>query len=418
MDSEVNVIRIDTKLAVLAMLAIAPLVATSQSLGPDWPQFRGPNRDGAVAAFTEPASWPDRLTQQWKVDVGEGHATPLLVGGRIYTFSRQGNAEVMQALDAATGKSIWQTRYAAPVNVNPAAQAHGPGPKATPTFADGRLFTLGMGGIVTAFDAATGKQLWQKPAGSTLPLYGTSMSPLVDRALAIVHVGGDKGGALTAFDAATGDVKWAWTGDGPSYASPIVADIEGVRQVITLTQTNVVGVSVSDGRLLWRRPYTTEYTQNIITPILAGNTLIVAGYQNPVIALRLIKTGDQWKTENAWENAGVSLYMANGVLIGDRVFGLSQRNRGQYFLLDVKSGKTVWTGQPRQAENAGIVRAGNVIFALEDNGELVVGRVSGDSFQELKRYTVATAATWAQPVISGRRILVKDVSTLALWTIP
>lgn len=417
MDKEVNVKRIATRLAIVAMMAIAPIVTTSQSLGPDWPQFRGPNRDGAVAAFTEPATWPDRLTQQWKVDVGEGHATPLLVGGRIYMFSRQGNAEVMQALDAATGKTIWQTRYAAPVSVNPAAQAHGPGPKATPTFADGRLFTLGMGGIVTAFDAASGKQLWQKPAGSTLPLYGTSASPLVDRGLTIVHVGGDKGGALTAFDAATGAVKWTWTGDGPSYASPIVADIEGVRQVITLTQANVVGVSVADGRLLWRRPYTTEYTQNIISPILVGNMLIVAGYQNPVIAVRVIKTGDQWKTENAWENASVSLYMANGVLLGDRLFGLSQRNRGQFFLLDVKSGKTVWTGQPRQAENAGIVRAGNVIFSLKDDGELIVGRVGADSFQELKRYTVATVATWAQPVISGRRILVKDASTLALWTI-
>ena len=111
-------------------------------------------------------------------------------------FTRQGANEVMQALDAATGKTVWQTRYAAPVTVNPAAKAHGPGPKATPTFANGRLYTLGMGGIVTAFDAASGKQLWQKPAGTTQPLYGTSMSPLVDRGLVIVHVGGhDQGRA-------------------------------------------------------------------------------------------------------------------------------------------------------------------------------------------------------------------------------
>src|SRR5262245_1028386 len=355
--------------------------------GPDWPQFRGPNRDGAVASFVEPKTWPDRLTQRWKVDVGEGHASPILVGGRIYTFTRKSTDEVMSALDAATGKVIWQTRYAAPVTVNPAAQAHGPGPKATPTFANGRLYTLGMGGAVTAFDAASGKQLWQKPATPVLPLYGTSASPLVDRGLVIVHVGGNNQGTLSAFDAETGSSKWAWTGDGPCYASPLVADVEGVRQIIALTQDNIVGLSL-DGRLLWRRPFKTEYTQNIIDPIVVGNMVVVAGYQNPTAAFRLVKKGDQWTTANAWENTGISLYMSNGVLVGDTLFGLSHRNRGQYFALDTKSGKTIWTGMPRAAENAAIVHAGNLVFSLEDDAELVVGRVNAGTFQEVKRYKV------------------------------
>jgi outer membrane protein assembly factor BamB len=280
-------------LTVLALLAMVSGSLDSQGPGPDWPQFRGPNRDGVVASFTEPKAWPDKLTQAWKVSVGEGHASPILIGGRVYVFARQGTNEVMQALDAATGKTLWQTRYTAPVTVNPAAQAHGAGPKATPTFANGRLYTLGMGGIVTAFDAATGKQLWQKPASGPLPLYGTSMSPLVDRGLVVVHVGGHDKGALTAFDANTGEVKWTWTGDGPSYSSPIAADVDGVHQIITLTQDNIVGVSAADGRLLWRRPYKTEYTQNIIDPMLVGNTLLVAGYQNPTMAIRLVRKGDQ-----------------------------------------------------------------------------------------------------------------------------
>jgi hypothetical protein len=178
----------------------------------------------------------------------------------------------------------------------------------------------------------------------------------------------------------------------------------------------VIGVSAADGRLLWRRPFKTEYTQNIINPLLVGNTLIIAGYQNPTAAIRLVRKGGQWTTENVWENPGVSLYMSNGVLVGDTLFGLSHRNRGQYFLLDVKSGKTIWTGMPRQAENAAIIRAGNLVFSLEDDAELVVGRVNASGFQELKRYTVANSATWAQPVISGNRVFVKDVSALALWT--
>jgi outer membrane protein assembly factor BamB len=407
---------VSSSLAAVVVVACA-LPLLGQSPGADWPQFRGPNRDGVAPSFTEPKAWPEQLKRAWKVDVGDGYATPILVGNRVYAFARQGDNEVMHALDATTGKALWQTRYPAPVTINPAAKAHGPGPKSTPTFANGRLYTLGMGGIVTAFDAASGKQLWQKPAAPVQPLYGTAMSPLVDGGLVIVHVGGNNQGALTAFDAGTGAVKWAWNGDGPSYASPIVADIDGVRQVITLSQENLVGLSATDGRLLWRRSFSTEYSQNSITPILSGQTLIVAGYQRPTSAIRIVRKGDQWTTEDLWENAEASLYMANAVVVGDVLLGLSHRNRGQYVLLDVKTGKTLWTGMPRQAENASIVRAGNIVFALEEDADLIVGRVSRSGLQELKRYKVADAVTWSAPAISGNRIFVKDASAVTLWTV-
>ena len=171
-------------------------------------RWRGaePRRRGQLHA--SPTSWPEKLTLKWKVDVGTGYAAPITVGDRVFAFSRQGEDEVMRALDAATGKTIWETKYNATYKPNPAAtRTHGTGPKSTPTFADGRLYTLGMTGAVTAFDAATGKQLWQKPGGPVEPLYHTAMSPLVDRGLVIVHVGGHSNGALTAFDARTGDVQ-------------------------------------------------------------------------------------------------------------------------------------------------------------------------------------------------------------------
>jgi outer membrane protein assembly factor BamB len=168
---------------------------------------------------------------------------------------------------------------------------------------------------------------------------------------------------------------------------------------------------------LWRRPFSTEYTQNIITPILAGQTLIVSGYQKPTSALRIVRKGDQWSAEDVWENPAVSLYMANAVVMGDKLFGLSHRNSGQYVLVDVKTGKTIWTGKPRQATNAAIERVGDLVFSLEEDAELMVGRIGANDVQELKRYTVADAATWAAPVISGNRVFVKDVSTLTLWTV-
>ncbi len=137
--------------------------------------------------------------------MGLGYAAPITVGNRVYMFTRQESNEVMRALDAETGMVIWQTSYPAPFTPNPAAtRGHGTGPKSTPTFADGKLYTLGMSGIVTAFDAATGRQVWQKPAPPVQPLYHTAMSPLVDRGLVVVHVGGHNNGTLTAFDANTG----------------------------------------------------------------------------------------------------------------------------------------------------------------------------------------------------------------------
>jgi outer membrane protein assembly factor BamB len=383
----------------------------------DWPQWRGPARDGVVGAFTPPSAWPDRLTRKWKVDVGLGYATPVLVGDRVYMFSRQGDNEVLAALDAASGREIWALKYAAPFTISPAAARHEKGPKSTPTFSDGRLFTLGMSGIVTAVDAATGKKLWQKPAPPAQPLYHTGMSPLVDRGLVIVHVGGHNQGSLAAYDVKTGAVKWHWDGDGPGYGSPMALDVDGTRQIVTFTQENVVGVAAATGELLWKRPFSTPFTQNAITPILYNQTVIVSGLDQGVSAFRIVKKNGAWATENVWENAQVSLYMTNGVIINDTLVALSHKNSGQFFALDAKTGKTIWTSAPRQAANAAIARAGDLLFALKDDGDLVVARSGAKGLETIRTYTVADSATWAAPAISGDRFFVKDVASLALWTL-
>jgi outer membrane protein assembly factor BamB len=414
-------------LAILAAIGSAPIAAQKQ----DWPQWRGAGRDGA-ATFTVPASWPEKLTLKWKVEVGTGYSAPITAGNRVYAFARQGEDEVMRALDAATGKTVWETKYNATYKPNAAAtRTHGTGPKSTPTLAEGRLFTLGMTGAVTAFDAATGKQLWQKPGGPVEPLYHTAMSPLVDRGLVIVHVGGHNNGALTAFDARTGDVRWSWTGDGPAYGSPIAADLGGTRQIVTLTQDNLIGVSAATGELLWRRPYTVRATRNAVTPIIHGQTIIISGLGVPVRGFRVINRGagapdartvrvgvaDEWSFEDVWANDDVSMDMSTGVLIGSAVYGFSPRNSGQFFALDANTGQTLWLSEPRQGDNAAVVRAGNLWFALETDAELVVARANPKQHDILKRYTVADSATWAQPVLSGNRIFVKDVSNISLWTL-
>jgi len=407
--------RIKSLALIVALGGLSGVVSAQNAL--DWPQWRGPNRDGSLASFAEPKSWPENLTRQWKIEVGTGYATPIVVGNRVYAFTRQEENEVMRALDAANGKVVWETSYPAPFQMNNSTSRHGPGPKSTPTFANGRLFTLGMSGKVTAFDAATGKQIWQKPSPPVEPTFHTAQSALVDKGNVILHVGGNNQGALTAFDQATGTVKWAWDGDGPGYGSPILAEFGGTRQVIVFSQQNLVGVDVANGQLLWKVPYVARSVTNSITPLVYGDTVIVSGQGKPLSAYRISKRDGQWFAEVAWENDQLQMSFANPVLVKDAVFSLSPLNSGQFFWADAKTGATLWRSAPRQAGNAAIIKTADYLFVLKDDATLVVAKSTPGGFEPLKTYTVADSATWPAPVISGNRFFVKDLTTLALWTL-
>jgi outer membrane protein assembly factor BamB len=401
------------KLAVSTLITWAAITTSAA----DWPQWRGPNRDGTGAVFTEPARWPETLTERWKITVGGGHSSPVLVGNRIYLHSRQENDEVITALDAATGKVIWQDRYPAPYRMNPAATGHGPGPKSTPVVAQGKVIALGISGILSALDAATGKVVWRKPAPAAPPLYGTAMSPAVDAGLVIAHVGGHDSGSLTAFDLATGAEKWKWSGDGPGYASPVIGTFAGTKQVITLSQDRLVSVSADAGQLLWELPLKTPYQQNSVTPLVYKDMVIYSGLEHPVVALRPVNKAGRWTVEKVWENADAGMYMSSPVIAGTTLFGMSNRNRGHFFAIDLANGKTLWATPGREAENAAIVNAGKLLFILEADAELVIARANAASFDVIRRYTVANSPTWAHPVIDGNRIFVKDADTLTLWTV-
>lgn len=393
-------------------------LAEAQSSPQDYTQWRGANRDGSASGFSEPGSWPERLTRKWTVDVGEGYGTPLVVGTRVYTLTRQEGHEVLAARLADTGAMVWQTRYPAPHKIMSGASGHGQGPKSTPLFYNGRLYTMGITGIISCFNATDGTLLWQKPAPPNETLYSNSaMSPIVDDGAVIFHVGGHDKGALTKFDATTGEVKWAWDGDGPAYASPIVVELGGTRQVVTMTQRNIVGVAADTGRLLWQRPWVNQFSNHSISPIAFRDTIIMTGYEMGVVAFRPTRRGDSWTTETVWETREVSMFMSNPVLVGGILYGLSQRNSGQFFALDPASGKVLWLSKGREATNSAIVKANDTIFLLNDDGELIVAKSNPAGLAILRRYTVTESAIWAQPAISGNRLFVKDLTTLALWTL-
>ncbi len=385
----------------------------------DWTRWRGATGDGAVTGFAAPKTWPDHLKPIWKITVGAGHASPLVVGKRAYQHARQGENEVVAAYDLETGKAVWSDSYPVAYTMNPAATGHGKGPKSTPVFAGGKLYTLGITGTLSCYDAAAGKLKWRKEGmalfGAKAPLFGTAASPIADRGFVIASLGGNDQGGMVAFDAETGAEKWRWTGDGPGYATPIVVEIAGKRQIVTQSQQNIVGVWADNGGLLWKIPFTTEYVQNIVTPIAYKDLLIFSGINKGVIAVRVAWRDNKWATDNVWQNKEVSMYMNSPVLAGNLLFGMSHRNKGQFFCLDAETGKTLWTGDGRQGENAAMVIAGNTILSLTNDANLIVTSASDKAATPIRKYTVAGSPTWAHPAIAGKRILIKDEQTLAMW---
>ena len=404
-----------SKLAALTCLAAAYAGCVAEAQTPpnptDYPQWRGSQRDGSASAFVEPDRWPDFLTRRWTVDVGEGYATPVIVGPTVYTFTRQGGDEVATALDANTGTVLWQTRYSAPYEMFSATRDHGEGPKATPLFHNDMLYTHGISGAVSAFDAVTGDLVWQVPPPDYQPDYGAAVSAVAAGDLVILHPGY---GPLTAFDAGTGEVRWT-AGTGGFFASPIIVTLAGTRQVISVTQENVIGVSIADGTVLWQ--YSWPGSSGGPTPVLHGDTVMVSGSGEGATAFRPVLRDGAWTVETLWKTDEVSMYVSTPVVVGDTLFGLSTRASGQFFALDAVTGNVLWLGEPREAENTAVVKAGDVLFLLNDDAELIVARASRGAFEPLKRYTVADSATWAQPAISGNRLFIKDLDTLALWMV-
>ena len=221
---------------------------------------------------------------------------------------------------------------------------------------------------------------------------------------------------MTAMDAATGAVKWRWTGEGPAYASPVIATIGGTRQVITQSQDKLVAIAAADGKLLWEVPMKTPFEQNCVTPLVINDVVITAGLENPTIAYWVhADQGKGWQATPRWRNEQVSMYMSSPAVSGSTIYGLSTKSRGQFFAIDAVSGKTLWLGKGREADNASIVRAGDVLLFSTTNSELIVAKPSATAFEEVKRYTIADSATWAHPAFTGRTIVVKDVDKLIVW---
>lgn len=386
------------------------------ALAEDWPQWRGPNRDGKAGGFAAPAKWPTKLTQKWKITVGKGIATPALVGDKLYTFTRQGEEEVTLCLKADDGKELWRDKYAAQA-ISGAAARH-PGPRSSPAVANGKIVTLGVGGVVSCLDAASGKMLWRKdPYSKVAPRFFTSCSPIIVDGMAIAQLGKAGNGAIIAFDLATGDEKWKWAVEGPEYASPAVMTVGGTKQIVTLTDKNIVSVAAADGKLLWKIPFApARRAYNAATPIIDGQTVIYTGAGRGTNAVKIEKQAGGFTVKELWSNPNLATQYNTPVLKDGLLFGFSKD--GNIFCINAKTGQTAWTDTAKYGRGfAAIVDAGSAILALPSTSELIVFKPDGKAYSEIAKYKVAETPTYAHPILSGNRIFVKDQESLTMWLV-
>lgn len=405
----------------LCRLAVATSFAVLSStfvgsLAAQWPQWRGPSRDGVVAAANVPESWTAKPTVKWTAKVGEGYSTPVVSDGRIFVHGRQDPDEVVTALDLASGKPVWTATYQSAFNKNKYANSMSKGPFSTPLAADGIVYTLGTSAVLSAFDETTGalkwRKDWSKEIDTSKMFTGTAMSPIIDSGVLIVHVGDDEAGAFHAFDPATGAEKWTLPGYGPGYASPIVATFGGTRQLITMTDKAVVGVRVSDGKKLWTIPFPDEWNENIVTPVVAGDLLIVSGTRTGTYGYRVVRNGTAFSGTEVWHNAEMPMYLSSPVLDGETLYGFSSKKKGQLFAQNVKTGAVKWATEGRTGANASLQLAGPNLVILTTEGDLIVVRRNPERYEELQRYKVADSQTWAQPVLLKDGFLIRDADSV------
>ncbi|MHB8898990.1 MAG: PQQ-binding-like beta-propeller repeat protein [Thermoguttaceae bacterium] len=406
-----------TSRSIAWIAGLAVFVGATWATAQDWPQWRGPNRDGKAAGFTAPATWPESLTQNWKATVGPGDATPALVGDRLYVSARQGDDEVTLCLNAGDGTEVWKDKYPAPP-VTGAAGRH-PGLRSSPAVAEGKIVTLGVTGILSCLDAATGKLAWRKdPFPEKVPQFFTATSPIIVDAMAVAQLGKAGEGAMIAFDLATGNEKWRWDGGTPEYASPVLMTVAGTRMLVTLTSQDVAGVGLADGKPLWQLPFApASRAYNAATPIVDGQKVIYTGAGRGTKAVKVEKQGDRFVATELWSNPDLAPQYNSPVLKDGFIYGLS--DRGKFFCINAENGQTAWTDDAEHGRGFGaIVDAGSCLLALPSTAELIVLKPSGAKFEQLAAIKVAETDTYAHPVVAGKRIFIRDQDSIILYTVP
>ncbi len=405
---------------VTAALAMTAALALTGGHGPApapvgstaWLQWGGPHRNFVVEAPPLATSWPDGGPRQiWRRPLGDGFSSIVTDGITLYTLYRSGDDDVVIAMEAATGRTTWETRYAAPFNET-CSQQLGPAPRAAPLVAGDRLVTVSAGGLMHSFDRRTGTLQWTRDllagAHDSVRACGYSSSPLAYKDRIITTVGG-KGRGVVAIDAATGAVAWETQDFENGYSSPILIDLDGSPELVVFTYGEISGLDPDTGQLEWQQPHPADSGVNVATPIWGDDHLLFvsSAYNGGSRVLKLGRSGSTVSVTEVWANKRIRIHFGNAVRFGQRIFA-SNGDFGSAPLaaIDVGTGDMAW--RDRSVARATLVGAGSRLILLDEDGNLAIATPGDTGLVLQAKAQILDSRSWTVPTLSGTTLFVRN----------
>lgn len=398
-------------------------------LAADWPGWRGPQRDGHVpAGVAVPETLPHEPRFGWRVKIGDGLASPVVAGDKVFYLDNQEDKDVLHTLDRSTGRELWRS----PIDDVHKDHQSAPGPRCTPLVDGDRVYAQSTKGELRCLNVADGQVKWrlnyttdfganffgERGMAQGAHRHGYTGSPWVDGKRLIVTVGDTNGAGIVCLDKQTGAVLWKSQNDRAGNAAPITAVIGGVepKQVVAFTVEGLIGLNLQNGELLWRVPLTSTYGRHVTTPVVVGNVVMVGSHQRGMVGVEVTResAAAKWNATIKWDSKEHTMNFSSPVAVGEYLYGLGPAKN--IFCLEAKTGTAMWSREgyitnPAEKAHAGFVAMGKNVLLLTDAGELVLFAANPSEFKELGRAQVC-GANWCNPAYADGKLFVRDAKEL------
>jgi outer membrane protein assembly factor BamB len=404
---------------------VALLFATSLFAG-DWPQWRGPHRDGYAQNEKGLTALPKELKPDWKISIGGGFSAPVVIANKLVYLDENGSSEVAHLVDADTGKEVWKVNYA-----DRFSDEWGAGPRATPIIDDGRVYVQACNGEFKCLNLSDGQEIWKtsfekdfavkflgsKANEGTATRRGNNGSGVIDGDRLFLLVGNTSGASLVAFDKKNGKVLWKSGDDEAAYSSLMIATLAGVRQVVVLDADALLGANLESGKILWRVPLKTNAKRHAATPVIFGDHVAVNSHTFGVACYKVVKDSGGLTAKEAWINKDAKINLATPVLLDGYLY--CQGPFKDYICMDATTGQTKWTqqgfGQGRK-DYASTIVVDKRLLVLSEDGQLFLLESNPEKYTELARLQVC-GNTWSFPAYADGKLYVRDGKQLIRLTL-
>ena len=380
-----------------------------------WTDYRGPGRDGHYQETQIRSDWPSEgLPELWRQKIGGGYASVVVAEGRVFTIEQRRGQEAVAAYDFATGKQLWVNAWSAGFR----EAMGGPGPRATPTWHEGKVYALGAEGEFRALDDQTGQVLWRRNVlsenGALNLTWAMSGSPLVVDEKVIVLPGGPSGKSIVAYHKETGELIWRSLNDKQAYTSPMLVTLAGKRQVAMVSGPRLLAVDPEDGSLLWDYPWRTSYDANCSQPLVVDqdHIFVSSGYGHGAALLKIVPDGDVFRAVEIWNKNTMKNKFNSSVLHEGHVYGLDEAILA---CVDVRTGERKWKGG-RYGFGQVLLADGHLIMTTE-RGDVVLVRATPEGHQELARFSAVSGKTWNTPAIADGKLIVRNQTDMVCYNL-